>query len=133
MKVSLPVVFLFALFGLASCKFNVIDPLTPRESGSARLAAMAASDYRGVYVDGFKDILGNSVREDSLLNWCVNHNFNAISLYDLNTVLGDERYTALAQFISKARVSFGIQQVAAVRGSSANFTQNARYDASRSN
>lgn len=132
MKLSIPVVFALALFGLTSCQSDIIDPLTPRSSAaSARLAAMVPPAYRGLYVDGFNDILGNISLEDSLLNWCVGNNVNSISLYDLNVVMGDGRYTDLARFIRKARVTYDIGQVAAVRGSSANFTQNNNYDASR--
>ena len=131
MKLLLPVVLVLALFSLVGCQLNVMDPSPPGQSGSARLAATATSDYRGLYVDGFSRILGNNSLEDSLLNWCVSNNVNAISLYDLNTVMGDERYADLAIFVKKARVTYGISQVAAVRGSTANFTQNATYDASR--
>lgn len=131
MKLLLPVVVLFTLFALISCRLDVIDPSPPRHSASARLVAITPADYRGVYIDGFNPILGNSSLEDSLLNWCVSNDINAISLYDLNMVMGNERYTDLARFICKARVTYGISQVAAVRGSSANFTQNARYDAFR--
>lgn len=131
MKFPLPVVFVLTLFSLVSCQLDVIDPLSPRQSASARLAATTPANYRGIYVDGFDAILGNSSREDSLLNWCVSNNVNAISLYNLNVVMGDERYPDLARFIRKARVTHGISQVAAVRGSSANFTQTAGYDASR--
>ena len=131
MKLSLPVVFLFALFTLISCQLDVIDPSSLRNSASARLVALTPADYRGVYVDGFNTILSNSSLEDSLLNWCVNNDVNAISLYDLNVVMGNERNTDLARFIRKARVTYGISQVAAVRGSSANFTQNASYDTFR--
>lgn len=126
MKYALPAAFLLSLAMLASCKLDTVDPVAPQ---SARIAAPPA--YRGIYVDGFKTILGNTVLEDSLLNWCVSHNMNTLSLYDLNTVMGNERYTALALFMQKARVKFGINQIAAVRGSSANFQQNASYDASR--
>lgn len=88
--------------------------------------------YRGIYVDGFKSILGNTTKENLLLNWCVNNNFNALSLYDLNQIMGyTARVVQLAQFIQKARITFNINQIAAVRGTSANFIQNAQYDSSR--
>jgi hypothetical protein len=88
--------------------------------------------YRGLYVDGFKSILGNTSKEDLLLNWSASNNFNALSLYDLNQIMGrPARVAQLAQFIRKARVTFGIDKIAAVRGTSANFIQNAQYDSSR--
>ena len=126
-----PVLFLLTLFGLISCQPIVIDPVVDGQSRSVRIAAAPAPNYRGLYVDGFKRILGNVSSEDSLLRWCVSNDINALSLYDLNTVLGDGRNTELARFIFKARLTYGIGQIAAVRGSSANFIQNASYDASR--
>lgn len=131
MKYLSPAFFVLTLFNLMSCQPVDIDPASGNRSASARLATVPPPNYRGLYVDGFDDILGNVSQEDSLLGWCVSNNINSISLYGLNAVLGDERYTALAQFIRKARVTYGIGQVAAVRGTSANFTQNANYDASR--
>lgn len=133
MKLILPGTLLLSLTLLASCQLDVIDPLSPHAAETARKAAMAPPAYRGVYVDGFNRILGNTVLEDSLLNWCVSNNLNALSLYDLNTVMGNERYTDLALFMQKARVTYGINQIAAVRGTAANFQQNASYDASRTN
>ena len=43
------------------------------------------------------------------------------------------REIQLAQFIEKTRTTFGINQIAAVRGTSANFIQNAQYDSSQTN
>ena len=76
--------------------------------------------------------MGNITNENSLLDWCVKYNFNAISVYDLNVILSNtNNWGILAQFIKKARVTYGINQIAAVRGSSANFIENANYDSSR--
>jgi hypothetical protein len=76
--------------------------------------------------------LGDENMEDLLLNWTVSNNFNAISLYDLNTIMGTPNSWAnLSQFIEKARIKYGINQVAAVRGTSANFIQNANCDSSQ--
>ena len=129
MRLPLAIVFLLVLSGLTGCLLDVVDPANNLKS--ARIATPPA--YRGIYVDNFDHLLGNNTREDSLLNWCVSNGINSISLYDLNTVMGNERYTDLARFIQRARSSFGIEEVAAVRGSSANITQNASYDASRVN
>ena len=133
MKYSLPGTLLLSLVMLVSCQLDTIDPMAPRSAESARKAVVAPPAYRGIYVDGFNAILGNTVLEDSLLNWCVSNNVNALSLYDLNTVMGNERYTDLALFMQKARVTYGVNQVAAVRGTAANFQQNTSYDASRTN
>ena len=88
--------------------------------------------YRGLYVDGFKSILGDATKEDSLLKWSTSNNFNALSLYDLNQIMDSSALDVqLAQFIAKTRITFGIDQIAAVRGASANFIQNAQYDSSQ--
>lgn len=133
MKYSLPGALLLLIVMLASCQLDVIDSLSPHSDASARNAYVAPPAYRGIYVDGFNGILGSKVQEDSLLNWCVSNNINALSLYDLNTIMGYERYTDLALFMQKARTTYGINQIAAVRGTAANFQQNASYDASRTN
>ncbi len=92
---------------------------------------MLTPAYRGVYVNNMLDILGDTAREDSLLRWCVCNGFNAISLYDLNTVMANEQYAVLGRFIRKTRLTYGISQVAAVRGSRNNFIQTNEYNASR--
>lgn len=117
-------------FVFAACeKIEVFTEASPEHSAGR---VQVTPSYRGVYVNSFDDILGNLAAEDSLLTWCQAHNFNAISLYSLNAVMGDERYTSLARFMRKARTGgYGITQIAAVRGSSANFTQNANYDKAR--
>jgi hypothetical protein len=128
---------LYRLFGLAllpvlfaACeKVDITTEATPVHS-AGRIEVTPS--YRGVYVNAFDTMLGNVAAEDSMLNWCKTNGFNAISLYSLNAVMGDERYTSLARFIKKARTGgYGITQVAAVRGSSNNFTQNANYDNGR--
>lgn len=128
---------LYRLFGLAllpvlfvACeKIEINTEATPVHS-AGRIEA--TPQYRGVYVNAFDKMLGNVAAEDSMLNWCKANGFNAISLYSLNAVMGDQRFTSLARFMKKARTGgYGITQIAAVRGSSNNFTQNANYDNSR--
>ncbi len=46
-----------------------------------------AFSYCGIYIDGFSSILGNNTNENLVLNWCIDNNFNAISLYDLNKMM----------------------------------------------
>lgn len=119
----LPLVF-------AACEKVEVSLESTPEHSAGRIQAIPS--YRGVYVNAFDTMLGNVAAEDSMLNWCKAHGFNAISLYSLNAVMGDERYTSLARFMKKARTGgYGITQIAAVRGSSANFTQNANYDNGR--
>ncbi|WP_247235228.1 hypothetical protein [Telluribacter sp. SYSU D00476] len=91
-----------------------------------------APPYRGIYIDKFTTILGNASREDSVLRWCVGHGFNAISLYDLKDIIGRPgAQDSLARFIRKARLDYGIAEIAAVRGIEQDYEQTAQYDQSR--
>lgn len=81
---------------------------------------------RALYVDGFSNILGNQLKEESLLKFAERNNFNTLILYQLNKV--DKRYSLadprknniLAQFISKARLKYGIPHIGA-SGEAASF------------
>lgn len=81
---------------------------------------------KGLYINDFVDpaqpvILGNSVREAQVLQFCVNHQLNYIALYDLDKGLFDWNSSTyvnqLRNFITKARTS-GITQVGAALSSS---------------
>jgi hypothetical protein len=79
--------------------------------------------YRGIYIDQFNTIVGNITKENELLSWCKYNNMNSISLYDLTTVLSNSaNIPKLAAFIKKARLSYGITSVGAVRGSGSEFS-----------
>ncbi len=89
--------------------------------------------YRGMYISDFENICGNTQREDSLLNWCFAKNINALSLYGLGSILSSSlNYSVLAAFIKRAKNQYGIKQISAVRGNSANVTgQTSAYNSSR--
>ncbi|MEI6816871.1 MAG: hypothetical protein WCL14_09700, partial [Bacteroidota bacterium] len=44
---------------------------------------MNAQSVKGLYVDGFSNILGNTNSEDSLLHYAHDNGFNYLALYDL--------------------------------------------------
>lgn len=75
------------------------------------------SSERILYVDQFYSILGNEDKEDNLLNFTVSNGFNKIFLYDLHKVNRDyplansNKNQILADFIYKAKTSFGIKEV----------------------
>jgi hypothetical protein len=81
---------------------------------------------RTLYVDNFSNILGNPGKEDKLLLFAKRNNFKTLILYQLNKV--DKRWsltdasknTILADFISKAKTKYSIQNVGA-SGESATF------------
>lgn len=78
-----------------------------------------SQQVRGMYVDGFATILGNSVKEDSLLQFAQNNGFNYLTLYDLHIVnastpLSDfNEASSFANFISKAKNQYGILEIGA--------------------
>jgi hypothetical protein len=74
---------------------------------------------RTLYVDNFNSILGNSAKEDKLLFFAKKNDFSTLMLYQLNKVdkrfsLSDpRRNNILAEFISKAKTKFSIQEIGA--------------------
>jgi hypothetical protein len=91
--------------------------------------------YRGLYVDGFNTILGDTAKENNLLRWSKKNNFNVLTLYGLNYFLpNSSSYASLASFIKKAKTSYAITEVNATGGATANFTTNvSNYNNSRTN
>ena len=72
---------------------------------------------KGLYVDGFDKILGDTRLEDSLLRFAQDNNFNYLTLYrlnvigniyDLSTLKGGR---VLARFIQKAKTKYGTMQI----------------------
>lgn len=74
---------------------------------------------KGMYVDGFAGILGNTNKEDSLLNYAQQNGFTYLVLYELHLVHASNNLTTvptsapLANFISKAKTLYGIIEVGA--------------------
>lgn len=87
------------------------------------------ASQRALYVDGFSNILGSPMKEDKLLRFAKRNNFNTLILYQLNKV--DERFpltdpgknNTLAEFLSKARIKYGIAHIGA-SGEAASFFVN---------
>ncbi|MEO0312295.1 MAG: hypothetical protein RIQ89_1952, partial [Bacteroidota bacterium] len=79
---------------------------------------------RGMYVDNFSNILGNTAKEDSLLQYAADSSFNYLSLYDLHVFNLANTATAnlLGGFINRAKTNYGIQHVGAVGESFSFFT-----------
>lgn len=74
---------------------------------------------KGLYVDGFASIIGNTEREDSLLNYAQQNGFTYLALYELHLVHAANNLTTvptsvpLANFIAKAKTMYGITEVGA--------------------
>lgn len=80
-----------------------------------------AQNLQGLYVNDFKKIIGNVEKENALLQFAEDNQFNYLLLYNLyyidkNLFDLEDPATAvpLAQFIEKAKTQYGIQQVGAV-------------------
>lgn len=95
-----------------------------------------STNFRGIYVDKFSQILGNPVKEDSLLHYAQDSSFNYLALYDLHNVnfSNSSSVSTLANFIRKAREVYGITNIGAVGESYSTFQNNiAPYNNSRTN
>lgn len=81
-----------------------------------RLSAQQIS-YKGIYIDTFDAIVGNTAKEDSLLHYLKDSSFNSIICYRMSSVisttLSSSKNTALAAFLKKARTQYGIKNVLA--------------------
>ena len=76
---------------------------------------MYSQTYKGIYVDGFDKILGNKVKEDSLLQYCKQNGFNALTTYKTKNIEKKIKITRpqkggkiLASFIKRAKQDYGI-------------------------
>ncbi len=82
--------------------------------------SLPAQTVKGLYVDGFNSILGNTLREDSLLNYAQLNGFNYLAFYQLHLVHAQYDMTnfnsiaPLAAFINRAKTQYGIQKVGAI-------------------
>ena len=79
--------------------------------------------YRGLYVNKFDTIFGDTSKENTLLRWANKHRFNALTLYGLGNILPKtSNYSTLAAFILRAKTIYGLKEVNATRGKSSDFT-----------
>ncbi len=99
-------------------------------------ARSQAPAFRGIYLDGFRNILGNTVKEDSVLQYAADSSFNYIALYDLQTInfSSSSSVNTLASFMRKARETYGIANIGAVGESYSTFLNKiAPYNNQRTN
>ncbi len=73
-------------------------------------------NHKGLYVDGFHQILGNQEREDSLFAYIDHQNFNSIALYNLHNLdfNSPQQMDDLRNFISEARILHNVVEITAV-------------------
>jgi hypothetical protein len=102
---------------------------TEQNQMASPLSDVKYPDYRGLYVDKFDKILASPLKVNALLEWCNNYDFNALSLYDLGTILDKKALrSALPSFLSKVHAA-GITSIAAVRGRGNDFDLVQRFEA----
>jgi 6-phosphogluconolactonase (cycloisomerase 2 family) len=98
-----------------------------------------ATTSRGMYVDGFKCILGNnrsalSEEETALLEYAQNNDLKYLALYDLDHIFGNStREGQLDFFIAQAKSNFGILEVGAIGDSKEFFDDVITYNNNPSN
>lgn len=78
---------------------------------------------RGIYINDFSSVFGNTVLEDSILKYAQDSSFNYIALYDLHTInfSNTAQKNQLASFIKRAKQNYGITYVGAVGESYSSF------------
>jgi len=81
-----------------------------------------SQQVKGLYVNNFNQILGNTAQEDSLLKYAKGNAYNYLAFYSLASVdlTNAVKGTEMANFIRKAKTSYGIQQFGAT-GETATF------------
>ncbi|MDO3381677.1 discoidin domain-containing protein [Gilvimarinus algae] len=86
----------------------------------------------GMYVSlkrGQESLLGNFTKETQLLEFSKANGINYFILYDLEGMASDaQRQTQLANFISRAKNSYGIQEIAAALGAASSADEVAAYN-----
>jgi len=92
--------------------------------------------YKGIYIDTFDGIVGNTIKEDSLLHYLKDSSFNSIICYRMSNVVSSTvtstKNSNLASFLKKARTQYGIKNVLASSESYSTFnTLIAPYNRSR--
>ncbi len=83
--------------------------------------SLSAQSVRGLYVNDFVDIIGNSAAEDELLAFAQQHGFNYLLCYNLYfihtqkfSITDVESAQPLANFMRRARRDYGIQSIGVV-------------------
>lgn len=88
--------------------------------------------HKGLYVDRFQDILGDTLKENKLLRYLKSHDFNELSLYGLWEITNKPaKYPRLAKFIAKAKTEYGISKISATHSTTKAFDECEVYNLGR--
>ena len=118
---------ILALVTFNSCQkdgFYISKPVAEKEdqtdvSFTANPSGTTYNDYHGLYVDSTSSIIGDTVKENGLLRWCLSKNINTLSFYDLRQAMSPVKAGYLARFLKLAKTKYGIKENTAVVGSDA--------------
>ncbi len=95
----------------------------------------SAQQTRGFYVNDFKNIIGDTQKENELLAFAQNEGFNYLLLYNLYyihnnlfNITDPVTSTPLSSFIHRAKTDYGIIQVGAVGETSQSFDNIDQYN-----
>lgn len=110
MKISISALKVFFLLVLFVSEINV-----------SMAQPSCGTGVKGMYVNDFKFIVGNSTAEDDLLEYAQDSGFNYLILYNLYyihnnlfDITGSTSSLPLSNFINKAKTLYGIHSVAGV-------------------
>ncbi|OHD12086.1 MAG: hypothetical protein A2086_16185 [Spirochaetes bacterium GWD1_27_9] len=98
------IIWIFLIF--FGCGINTGEPVISIQSDT--------KITRGLYVNKFDTIVGNSFEEDALLTFCNKNNINYLILYDLYKLF--DKKDILEAFIKKAKENYKIKEIAACGG-----------------
>lgn len=90
---------------------------------------------KGLFVDGFVDIIDISTAEDELLGYAQEHEFNYLIIYNINKIhrnrfpLNNEMTDdPFAKFIKKAKTEYGIKKISVVGEKAVSFDPVLQYN-----
>lgn len=96
---------------------------------------LSAQSVKGLYVNDFVDIIGNTTAENELLEFAQQHGFNYLLCYNLYfihnqkfSITNAESAQPLADFMRRARKDYGIQSFGAVGESARSFERLETYN-----
>lgn len=88
------------------------------------ITGFSQTSFKGMYVNGFAEILGNPDKEDSLLRYAASNGFTSLSLYNLHLIdlEASNSVENLAHFIRRARIDYHLSEVGAVGENAGSFS-----------
>ena len=99
------------------------------------LQAQLQNATRGIYINNFKEIIGNPIAEDEILSFVQSEGFNYLLLYNLHhiqtqmfDITNEDSALPLIQFIEKAKTQYGIIEVGGVGEKFASFDKMTLYN-----